>query len=246
MSDAVAVSRLTVRLGSYEPVNDVSFTLPQGAFTVVAGPNGAGKSVLLKTILGLYAKASGTITLWDKPHGEHDPMAIGYVPQIKTLQAGFPALGLDLVVSGMRGSWPGRITAPEREAAQAALARVGADRLADKVLGHLSGGELQRVYLARSLARHPRLFILDEPATGIDTVGEADLYHILEQERARGATIIMVSHDLHAAMHHASHVLVLNRTVVAFGAPPETLGDSVLKRAFGHQRHAHGMGIGHD
>ena len=245
MSEALAVDRLTVRLGAYEPLRDVSFTLPQGSFAVIAGPNGAGKSVLLKTILGLCSPAFGEIRLWGQAHTARDPMAIGYVPQIKTLQPGFPAIGIELVVSGLRGGWPGRITAQEHEHARAALFRVGAEDLADRPLGNLSGGQLQRVYLARSLARQPLLYVLDEPATGIDTVGEADLYHILEQERVRGATILMVSHDLHAAMHHASHVVVLNRMLVACGQPAEALADHVLKRAFGHQRHAHGMGFSH-
>lgn len=243
MIDALKVDELTVRLGSYEPLRDLSFAIPEGAFAVVAGPNGAGKSVLLKTILGLCVPAAGRIRLWGQAHTARDPRAIGYVPQIKTLQPTFPAVGLELVVSGLRGTWPGRITDDERQNAHAALVRVGAEDLGDKPLGHLSGGQLQRIYLARSLARQPRLYVLDEPATGIDTVGEADLYQILDQERTRGATILMVSHDLHAAMHHASHVLLVNRMLVAFGAPKEALGDDVLKRAFGHQRHAHGMGF---
>lgn len=246
MTSAVEVSGLSVRFGAYEPIHNVSFALPEGAFAVVVGPNGAGKSALLKTILGLHPLASGKINLWGKPHGQRPAMAIGYVPQIKTLHRGFPAVGIDLVVNGLRAAWPGRIHAQERDLAVAALVRVGAEHLANKELAHLSGGELQRVYLARSLVRVPRLFVLDEPATGIDTQGEADLYHILEQERHRGATVIMVSHDLHAAMHHASHVVVLNRALVGFGSPQDTLQDQVLKRAFGHQRHAHGMGISHD
>lgn len=246
MTSAVEVTGLSVRLGAYEPIYNVSFNLPEGAFAVVVGPNGAGKSAMLKTLLGLHTPSTGSITLWGKPHNLRPPMAIGYVPQIKTLHRGFPAVGMDLVVNGLRAAWPGRVHAHERELAMAALLRVGAEHLAQKELAHLSGGELQRVYLARSLVRVPRLFVLDEPATGIDTQGEADLYHILEQERARGATVIMVSHDLHAAMHHASHVLVLNRALVAFGSPQDTLKDQVLKRAFGHQRHAHGMGISHD
>lgn len=243
---AIRADDVSVRFGDFEALVSISFAVEEGAFFVVAGPNGGGKSVLLKALLGLLPWSKGQAFLWEKPSKSRDPLAIGYVPQRKTFSQYFPAIGLDLVINGITGSWPARPNSVHQQQALAALSRVAASHLSHKPLTHMSGGELQRVYLARALARRPRLFVLDEPQTGIDTVGEADLYKLLEEERTqRGATVLMVSHDLHAALHHASKVLVLSRTVVAFGSPASALSDEALRRAFGHMEHRHDMSLKH-
>jgi zinc transport system ATP-binding protein len=111
-------------------------------------------------------------------------------------------------------------------------------------LGRLSGGQLQRVYLARALVRRPRLLLLDEPATGVDRLGEVDLYRHLEAyQEETGATILMITHDWEAA-HHASHVLVLNRRVIGFGPPERALSEECLRQAFGHLGHEHALFLG--
>jgi zinc transport system ATP-binding protein len=105
---------------------------------------------------------------------------------------------------------------------------------------------LQRVYLARALARRPKLLLLDEPAAGVDIAGEADMYHLLDAyRRERGATIVMVTHDWAGALHHASRALLLNRGLLAYGPPQEVLTDANLRLAFGHLGHSHPMGGGH-
>jgi zinc transport system ATP-binding protein len=122
---------------------------------------------------------------------------------------------------------------------------VGAESLAGRALDALSGGELQRVYLARTLVRTPRLILLDEPATGIDVAGAADLYDVLEADQAdRDTTILMVTHDWNAAYHHATHVLLLDGRQVGFGRPEAVLTDAGLREAFGHTGHAHAMLMG--
>jgi zinc transport system ATP-binding protein len=122
---------------------------------------------------------------------------------------------------------------------------VGAEALADRALETLSGGELQRVYLARTLVRTPRLILLDEPATGIDVAGASDLYGVLEADQAeRETTIVMVTHDWNAAYHHATHVLLLDGRQVGFGRPDAVLTDAGLRDAFGHTGHAHAMLMG--
>ena len=103
------------------------------------------------------------------------------------------------------------------------------------------------MFLARALARSPRLLILDEPATGIDVTGEADMYSVLEAfQRESGATVLMATHDLDAAEHHASHVLLMARHQVAFGTPEAALSESNLRTAFSHVGHAHPLGVVHD
>lgn len=237
---ALELRHVTVRRGDVEVLRDVSLTLPERRFLAVIGPNGAGKSTLVKVLLGLIMPVRGEVQVRGAPAGR-DPDRIGYVPQLKTFDRSFPATALELVVSGLRGSWPGRIRSHERDAACEALSRVGADRLTRRPLARLSGGELQRAFLARALVRQPDLVILDEPATGVDFLAEHDLNRLLERyQHDAGATIVMVTHDLAAARHHADEVLVLNRTVIGYGPPDRVLTSSCLERAYGHVGHDHG------
>ncbi|MGQ9510416.1 MAG: metal ABC transporter ATP-binding protein [Thermaceae bacterium] len=239
--DALILEGVTVRFGEFEPLRGVSLRVPEGAFVAIVGPNGAGKSTLLKVLLGLVPYR-GEVRVLDQSPERLDPYLVGYVPQIKTFDRSFPALSLELVVSGLRRAWPFRVTPREKDLALSALEGVGALELAHRPLGRLSGGQLQRVYLARALVRNPRLLLLDEPATGIDRLGEEDLYRLLEAYQARsGGTILMVTHDWEAAYHHASHVLVLNREVIGFGPPKKALSEDCLRRAFGHLGHAHAI-----
>lgn len=240
---AVEASDLTVRLGDFTALDSVSFALPAGSFSAVLGPNGGGKTTLLRAVLGLVSAASGSVALFGQTASALPPLQIGYVPQLKTLDRSFPAQALELVVCGMRRRWSWRALPSERDAALAALRLVGAEHLADKSIAWLSGGELQRVYLARALARRPRLVLLDEPASGIDVFGEADMYHVLEDyRRETGAAVLMVTHDWGAAYHHADLVLLLNRQLVGFGPPATALSDEHMRAAFGHHGHDHAMG----
>lgn len=230
-----------MRFGEVEPLKGVSLSVPEGAFVAVVGPNGAGKSTLFKVLLGLLP-FQGEVRVFGRRPREVDPGLLGYVPQIKTFDRSFPALSLELVVSGIRRAWPFRVTRKERARALEALEEVGALELAERPLGRLSGGQLQRVFLARALVKRPRLLLLDEPATGIDPLGEQDLYRLLEAYQARsGATVLMITHDWEAAFHHATHVLVLNRDVIGFGPPERALSEECLRRAFGHLGHAHAI-----
>ena len=239
---AVLVRDLAVHIGTHCVLDDLSFSASEGDFVTVVGPNGAGKTTLLKVLLGLVAPQEGTVRLFGDVPGHTSPNTVGYVPQIKTLDRSFPAQALDLVVTALRHRWPFRISTDDRDDARAALGRVGAKHLAHRTLGDLSGGELQRVYLARSLVREPRLLILDEPATGVDAAGTTDLFHLLEAYQAsHQATIFMVTHDWNAAYHHASHVLLIDGRQIGFGPPEDALNEACLREAFGHIGHAHAM-----
>jgi len=236
---AIHVHGVSVTFGDALVLADVSFDLPAGQFLALVGPNGAGKSTLVKVVLGLVRPQRGHAALFGRDAGEL-PEQIGYVPQLKTFDRSFPATSVELVVTGLRRSWPRRPSRSERERAVLALEQVGAAALADRPLARLSGGELQRVYLARALVREPALVLLDEPATGVDFLAEHDLYELLERYQARtGATVAMVTHDLAAARYHASRVLVLNRRVFGFGLPADVLCEACLQEAYGHVGHAH-------
>lgn len=238
----IAASRLTVRFGEHQALHDLSFQVAEGSFVAIVGPNGSGKTTLLKVLTGLQEPSSGRVRVFGSRPENVPAGTVGYVPQIKTLDRSFPAQAIELVLSALHHRWPHRIDPDEREQAVEALKKVGAEELAHRPLGTLSGGELQRVYLARSLIRAPRLVLLDEPATGVDLVGAMDLYDLLETYQAEhNATVLMVTHDWNAAYHHATDVLVIDREQVSFGPPEEALDERCLRRAFGHVGHAHAM-----
>lgn len=243
---AVEAEQLTVRFGDHLALEDVTLTVPAGAFVAIVGPNGAGKSTLLKAFLGLVRPSSGRVRVLGRTPEKVDPRQIGYVPQFKTLDRTFPALAEELVASGLRRAWPSRITPGERARVRAALERVGAGRLIGRSVSRFSGGELQRVYLARAFVRRPQLVMLDEPATGIDVLGEADMYRLLEDyQQEMGATLLMITHDWEAAYHHATHVIVLNRRLIGFGPPERAFSERCLREAFGHVGHAHAISLTH-
>lgn len=239
---AVEVENLTVTFDGHQSLIDVNLKIPKNEFIAIVGPNGGGKSTFLKTLLGLFPPQTGTIKLFGKPLKKVDPSLIGYVPQVKTMDRSFPALSIELVLTGISGSWPWWFRKDEQKKALNAMERVGADHLAHRPLSKLSGGELQRVCLARSIVREPKLVMLDEPATGIDVVGEEDFYRLLElYQKESGATIMMVTHDWHAATHHADQVLLLNRKQISFGSPEKALTEDNLRLAFGHIGHKHAL-----
>lgn len=239
---AIQTQGLGYRQGGNVILEDVGMSLPAGAFLAVVGPNGSGKTSLIKALLGTLRDATGTVRIFDVPPAQVPAAWIGYVPQIKTLDRSFPALAEELVVTGLRSRWPWRLRAADRDMARTALEAVGAAHLAERPVAALSGGELQRIYLARCMVRKPRLVLLDEPATGIDLRAESDMYGILEHyQKDTGATVVMVTHDLAAAHHHADSVLLLNRRVIRFGPPCDALTDEALREAFGHMGHHHDM-----
>ena len=214
---AVEIDGVSVRYGEFEALRDVSISVPEASYVAIIGPNGAGKTTLLAL----------------------PPEALGYVPQLKTLDRTFPAQAIELVITGMRRKWPWRVTVADRQTALNAMKQSGVDQVAARSISQLSGGELQRVYLARSLVRHPKLLVLDEPGAGMDLAGEAEMYHILERyQRESGATVLMITHDWEGARVHASHVLLMTPGEVIFGAPASIGSEKRLLRAFGFAGHA--------
>ncbi len=231
----LVIQNLGLTIQGRKIFEEIEFQVSQGSFLAIMGPNGAGKTMLLKTLMGLYTPTAGRVRF------EHIARSsISYVPQVKGMDPHFPLLGIELVVSGLRRSWPFRITQSEQSQALSTLAEIGADHLALESVSTLSGGERQRLYLARSFISKPQVLLLDEPVTGIDRSGEEDLYGILDRYRSRfGGTILMVTHDFNMALHHASDVLVIHQKQLAFGRPSEALTEEVIRRAFGHTAHTH-------
>lgn len=232
---ALRMERLHVHYGQREALCDVNLALPVGSTLAIIGPNGSGKTTLVRTILGLAHPSEGRLEVYP---GQQE-LELGYVPQARRHDIRFPATVTDLITAAHRRGWPFRTSSAK--AVQAVLDQVRGTHLANRSIHELSGGELQRAMLARALVRNPHLLVLDEPATGIDAEGSSDLYAILDayHDTHPRATVVMVTHDLDAARHHASHVLVLQRGQIAFGAPHEVLTESVLRSVFGHEGHEH-------
>lgn len=236
---AVHIHNVSVRFGLVEVLTNVSLDLEPGRTLAIIGPNGGGKSTLIKVALGLIRPDSGHAAIFGHDAGVR-PDLIGYVPQLKTFDRTFPASAVELVVSGLRRSWPVHITRAEAGLAAEALQLVGAEQLMGRRLAQLSGGEVQRVYLARAMVRRPQVVLLDEPATGVDFLAEHDLLQLLENyQKQSGAAVVMITHDLTAARFHADMVAVLNRTLRACGTPDEVMTDAILSAAYGHRGHGH-------
>ena len=232
------LENVSVAFGDHVAVRDISLAVPENSFVAIIGPNGSGKSTLLQAMLGLQTPTAGTIKLLGQPPANARPGDLGYLPQLKSLDRSFPAIALELVVTGLRHAWPWRIRDEERTTALEAMRRTGVAHLAERPVSTLSGGELQRIYLARALVHRPRLLLLDEPATGIDLAGEAEMYHLLEDYRAESnATVLMVTHDWEGARAHASHVMLIDGGLVGFGAPEEWAAEARLLELFGHKGH---------
>ncbi|MEM2915288.1 MAG: metal ABC transporter ATP-binding protein [Candidatus Bathyarchaeia archaeon] len=224
---------VTVQYNEFLALDHVTAKIPRNSSTAIIGPNGAGKTTLLLALLQ-EVFYQGKIIL----HGQESKYAkvrIGYVPQRFQFDRGIPITVVEFLVAGWQRLplWLG-IQKQYREKAMNLLEAVQASHLAFKKLGTLSGGELQRVLLACALGKDPELLILDEPGAGIDIQGGHLLCELLEQLRHQyGFTQLMVTHDLSTVTHHATHVICLNRRVIAEGSPAEVLTGPTLMELFG-------------
>ena len=236
------VDRVTIAIRGKKIVEDLSFWIPKGEFVCLCGPNGAGKSTLLKAIMGLLPITAGNIRINDQDIAvaQHK---IGYVPQRKGFDRDFPARAVDLIVAALRGRWPVHIQASERARAKAVLAKIGGERLLDKPLSGLSGGETQRVFLARALINDPSIIILDEPTAGVDARGRGELLELMTHlSRSDELAAILVTHNLAAVAQTAERIVYIEAgKMLCWGLPNELLGqESLTALAFqGRDHHAH-------
>jgi len=237
---AIESYAISLRMQNRSILESIDLSIPLNRFLSIVGPNGAGKSMLIKIILGLVTPSSGKILILGQRPQALIPCDVGYVPQRKAFDPRFPAKTEELILSGKTHRWPFFIRSEQKDEVRAALSRLQSEHLYGKSVHELSGGELQRVFLARAFIEARKILILDEPAAGIDTFGESDLYKILEDYReTTKALVILVTHDLEVALHHSSDVLLINKKQIAFGNPDETLSQDNIHRAFGHSMHEH-------
>lgn len=234
----ITINNLEYSYNGNSALEGINCEISESSFLAVLGPNGSGKTTLLKILLGIIRGYKGEIKIDGKDPIKTEISKIGYVPQIKTLDKTFPAKVEELVASGIYGSWPWRINNNDSSKIDEILDSVGAGNLRGRFLQSLSGGELQRIYLARAMIRMPKILLLDEPATGIDLVCETNINHLLEKyNKENGITVIMVTHNWATAEHHADNILLLNKKQIKFGKTQEVLKSENLSMAFKHFMH---------
>ncbi|MCU9847406.1 metal ABC transporter ATP-binding protein [Defluviimonas sp. WL0024] len=210
---------LAVRHGALPVLRDVDIAVRAGEIVTILGPNGSGKSTLVRALIGLEPAAAGAVV-------RRPGLRIGYVPQRLQIDPVLP-----LTVRRFL-SLPRRVADAE---AAAALERTGVGGLGARQMSALSGGQLQRVLLARALLGRPEILILDEPTQGLDQIGEAAFYRLLEEVRQEsGAAVLMVSHDLHVVMSTSDRVICLNGHVCCEGAPKVVSAAPEYRALFGH------------
>ncbi len=212
-----------------KPVSEgVSFSVHRGDYLCIVGENGAGKSTLIKALLGLNPPLSGKIV---RAQGLK-ATGIGYLPQHTEVQRDFPATVKEIVLSGCtaRSGMLPVYTAAQKKRAAAQIERLGLTSLQKRCYRELSGGQRQRVLLARALCATEEILLLDEPVAGLDPVVTKEMYEIIEQLNEDGVTIIMVSHDISAAVRYATHVLHLSRRPLFFGKKEDYVNTPIGKK----------------
>lgn len=242
--DLVSLADVSVRFGGHDALSRVSLAVRPGRIVTVVGPNGAGKSTLVRVALGLQSVDSGTVT-------RRPGLVVGYVPQKLAVPPTLPLSVRRFLAMAGRGLAPAALAA--------ALDRVGAGALSARQVGALSGGELQRVMLARALLRRPDLLVLDEPVGGVDMTGQAEIYDLIATvARAEGRGVLLVSHDLHVVMAATDEVVCLNGHVCCAGHPAQVARHPEYLALFGPRvaaslavythvhDHRHGPECGHD
>ena len=209
----VEMNNVTFAYNGETALEDVNLKICQGDFMAMIGPNGGGKTTLLKLMLGLLNPDKGTVRVTGQS-SQKASTSIGYVPQDVHINRSFPITALDVVLMGKltpKKRWA-RKTSSNRQEALAALERLEMASLAEKKIGELSGGQCQRVFIARALVTQPQLLLLDEPTASIDTKGQAEFFELLK-DLNQDVTIVVVSHDLLAVSRYVKSVACVNRVL---------------------------------
>ncbi len=221
-------------------LSDINLHVSEGETLAVVGPNGAGKTTLLKILLGLVTGYQGRVLIAERPPGRarRDGL-VTWIPQRSQLNTSFPLTVRQLVRLGLAGR-AGLLRRPTRDqldAAERAIHMLELDRIVDRPMGRVSGGQLQRALIARALAPEPRLLLLDEPMVGLDPSGQEQFHELLDTVKKEfGVTLVMVSHDIRAMLTGSQRVACLDRTL-HFHDVPALLTPEVLAGVFHYDLH---------
>lgn len=210
---------VTLGYGTEKVLEHLSFQVNEGDYLCVVGENGSGKSTLMKTCLGLLRPIAGNIRLGDGLKGTE----IGYLPQQTVIQRDFPASCKEIVLSGClnRCGFRPFYSREEKQRAAENIERMGITHLTKRCYSELSGGQQQRVLLARALCATKKLLLLDEPVAGLDPQATEEMYVMVRQLSNCGITVMMITHDITAAVQNATHILDIGKRPAFFGTSKE-------------------------
>lgn len=233
---SIEVDRLNVRYGEVCALEDATLRVREGRVTALIGMNGSGKSTLFKAIMGLVRPDSGEIRVGGcSPSGARRRGLVTYVPQHEAVDWQFPVSVRDVVMMGRFGNqgFTRRPRRADHNAVAEALARVELAEQADRQIGHLSGGQKKRVFIARGIAQDAQVLLLDEPFAGVDKRSEATITRLLRELAASGRTVFASTHDLNGVRQLADDAVLLNRHVLLHGPVDDVVRPEHLARTFG-------------
>jgi zinc transport system ATP-binding protein len=232
MNTVVQLENVDVYYGNMQALCNITLNIEARDFLGIIGPNGGGKSTLLKLIAGLVTPSSGKVWVLGRPPG-HAPGKIGYVPQRFNLNREFPFSVLETILTGRltkNNLFLHRYTAQDELAVNEIMRRLDIYDLKDRQIIQLSGGQMQRVLIARALVMEPEILLLDEPTACLDANSKSHIYSILN-DLNQDMTIIMVSHDMGVISSHVKSLACLNMTMFYHGLPE--LNDTLLGQVYG-------------
>ncbi|MEI7579913.1 MAG: metal ABC transporter ATP-binding protein [bacterium] len=235
---AIELRNVSIKYADSEVVSKVSCKIMKGSFVGLVGPNGAGKSTIIKAILGLVPVASGKILLFDQPHDKlGNKRLLGYLPQkISGTNPLFPATVAEIVLLGLVASksFPKLITKNDRLKVAALLNELKIKHLQSRIFSELSGGQQQKVILARTLIADPEILIFDEPSTALDPNSREAFFQIIRKlNQEKGKTIILTTHDTGYIGEVADQLMYLDRKLIYYGSFQEFCRSAEMGKRFG-------------
>jgi ABC-type Mn2+/Zn2+ transport system ATPase subunit len=234
LDKVIELRDLTVAYNRRPAIEDVTLSVPRRAMVGIVGPNGGGKSTLIKAVLGLVPKEGGEVEILGRRVDRRLRWLVGYVPQREDVNWNFPVSAFDVVMMGRVPSMKllRRPTARDKELVWEALRTVGMEKFADTRIGEFSGGQQQRIFLARALAQEAEVLLLDEPVSGVDAPSQHEIFDLLRGLQEAGKTVIVTTHDLSCVAERFDLALLLNRRLVAFGRPEEVFTSQLLNETY--------------
>ena len=236
MESIISLKNVSVRYQKVIALYDINLDIYSGDYIGIFGPNGSGKTTLLKTILGTVKPSAGQIKRFDLNILKKIHTKIGYVPQNPTINKTFPASVLEVVEMGLYGKagFLKPLKPEHHKMAEKALHYVHMGSYKNRPIGHLSGGELQKVMVARALAFEPEIILLDEPTSSLDFVMTKDLMELLtELNKSLNITIICIHHHLDLLIPFCTRLLIINKTILYDGPPNDSKKNQVINQVFG-------------
>ena len=232
MDSVLTVKNLTVAYDGSPVLDNISGKIQKGSLTAVIGPNGAGKTTFLKTIMGLLKPLFGEVTFGFE--NKEKKTKIAYVPQTGSTDRDFPVTVFDVVLMGRYPhlGWFRRPQKRDKEIALNMLKKVGMDKFKNRQIGTLSGGQEQRVFLARALAQQATLYFLDEPFKGVDAATEKIIVDMLREIKNQGGTVVVVHHDLNTVKKYFDSVIMINKSLVCWGDTESCFNEKKVTKTF--------------